>query len=276
LSLLEGTRPTALPSGILSFVLDVAVQLASLGAALGVMLGAWVASVILRDAGVADVAWGLAFVAVAWTAYVVGDGDPERSLLVAALVSAWGVRLAAHIAERRDGEDRRYAAMREKHQNFALRSLWSVFGTQALIAFVISAPIQVAATDSTPTDLGVLAWLGAALCAFGIVFEAVSDFQLRSFTKEPDSSGKVMDRGLWRYSRHPNYFGEVCVWWGIFLIALETGSGWWTAIGPALLTFLLLRVSGVSLTEKTISSRRPGYEDYVRRTSAFVPLPPKG
>jgi steroid 5-alpha reductase family enzyme len=256
-------------------MLDAAVQLASLGAALAVMGVAWSVSVALRDAGVADVAWGLAFVAVAWAALAVGDGDPDRSILVALLVSAWGVRLAAHIAERRDGEDRRYAAMREKHENFALRSLWSVFGTQALIAFVISAPIQVAATDSTPDGLGVLAVLGAALCAFGIVFEAVSDFQLRVFTKEPDSSGKVMDRGLWRYSRHPNYFGEVCVWWGVWVIALETGSGWWTAIGPVLLTFLLLRVSGVSLTEKTITSRRPGYAEYVRRTSAFVPRPPK-
>ena len=257
-------------------MLDVGVQIASLGAAVAVMLVAWVASLALRDAGVADVAWGIAFVAVAWAACAVGDGDRERSLLIAVLVSAWGLRLAAHIAERRDGEDRRYAAMREKHSNFAVRSLWSVFGTQALIAWVISLPIQVAATDATPAEIGALGWIGAALCVFGIGFEAVADFQLRAFTRRPESSGKVMDTGLWRYSRHPNYFGEVCVWWGVFIVALETGSAWWTAIGPAVLTFLLLRVSGVALTEKTISSRRPGYKEYVERTSAFIPMPPKG
>jgi steroid 5-alpha reductase family enzyme len=239
------------------------------------MFVAWLASVAMRDAGVADVAWGLAFVAIAVVSLSVGDGDENRSLLILILVSCWGVRLAGYIAQRRDGEDRRYAAMREKHESFALRSLWSVFGTQALIAWIISLPIQVAATDPTPTTLGALAWIGAAVSAFGILFEALADAQLGAFMKDSENQGQVMDRGLWRYSRHPNYFGEVCVWWGIWLIALETGSAWWTAVGPAFLTFLLLRVSGVALTEKTISSRRPGYAEYVRRTSAFVPMPPK-
>ncbi len=256
-------------------MLDLSVQLSALGAAAGVMFVAWLTSVAMRDAGVADVAWGLAFVAIALVALVVGEGDEERALLVLILVSAWGLRLAGYIAQRHDGEDRRYAAMREKHGNFALRSLWSVFGTQAVIAWVISLPIQIAATDPTPSELGALAWIGTALAALGIVFEALADAQLRMFSKDPSNAGQVMDRGLWRYSRHPNYFGEVCMWWGIWLIALETGSGWWTAVGPALLTFLLLRVSGVSLTEKTITSRRPGYAEYVRRTSAFVPRPPR-
>jgi len=220
-------------------VLDAAVQISALGAALAVMGMAWAASVALRDAGVADIAWGLAFVAIAWTVSAVGDGDPERSLLIAILVTAWGVRLAAHIAERRDGEDRRYADMREKHDNFAVRSLWSIFGTQALIAWVISLPIQVAASDPTPSSLGALAFIGLAVSAFGIVFEAIADAQLRAFTKDADSKGEVMDKGLWRFSRHPNYFGEVCVWWGIWLIALETGSAWWTVVGPLALTFLL-------------------------------------
>jgi steroid 5-alpha reductase family enzyme len=258
-----------------SLMLDAAVQLSALGTALAVMFCAWLASLALRDAGVADIAWGLTFVAIALVALVVGEGDEQRSLLVLILVSVWGVRLAGYIAQRRDGEDRRYAAMREKHENFAARSLWSVFGTQALAAWVISLPIQVAATDPTPVTLGVLAWIGCALASFGILFEALADAQLRAFTKDSANEGQVMDRGLWRYSRHPNYFGEASVWWGIWVIALETGSGWWTAIGPALLTFLLLRVSGVALTEKTITSRRPGYAGYVRRTSAFVPRAPK-
>jgi steroid 5-alpha reductase family enzyme len=256
-------------------VLDLAVQLSALGASLGVLFIAWVASVFMRDAGVADVAWGLAFVAIALTVLVVGDGDEQRALLILILVSVWGLRLAGYIAQRHDGEDRRYAAMRERHDNFALRSLWSVFGTQALIAWVISLPIQVAATDPTPATLGALAWIGTAIAGFGILFEALADAQLRAFSKDPSNKGQVMDGGLWRYSRHPNYFGEVCVWWGIWVIALETGSAWWTAIGPAVLTFLLLQVSGVALTERTITSRRPGYAEYVRRTSAFLPRSPK-
>jgi steroid 5-alpha reductase family enzyme len=258
-----------------SLMLDAAVQLSALGAALVVMFCAWLASLALRDAGVADVAWGLTFVAIALMTLVVGDGDEERSLLILILVAVWGVRLAGYIAQRRDGEDRRYAAMREKHENFASRSLWSVFGTQALAAWVISLPIQVAATDPTPAALGALAWIGCGVASLGILFEALADAQLRVFTKDPANQGQVMDRGLWRYSRHPNYFGEACVWWGIWVIALETGSAWWTAIGPALLTFLILRVSGVALTEKTITSRRPGYAEYMRRTSAFVPRPPR-
>src|SRR5687768_12259669 len=256
-------------------MLDAAVQLSALGAAVAVMFCAWLASLALRDAGVADIAWGLSFVAIALVSLVVGEGDEQRALLILILVSVWGLRLAGFIAQRRDGEDRRYAALREKHENFAARSLWSVFGLQAGVAWIISLPIQVAATDPTPATLGALAWIGAGVASFGILFEALADAQLRMFMKEPANEGRVMDRGLWRYSRHPNYFGEVCVWWGIYVVALETGSAWWTAIGPALLTFLLLRVSGVAQTEKTITSRRPGYADYVRRTSAFVPRPPK-
>ncbi len=249
-----------------------------LGAALAVMFIAWLASLALRDAGVADIAWGLAFVAIAlglrrrrrWR-------SRARALLVVILVSVWGVRLAGLHRRAADGEDRRYAAMREKHENFALRSLWSVFGTQALIAWVISLPVQVAMTDPTPSTLGVLAWIGSRGLGLRHPFRGAS------LTPSSGPSRRLRTArarswidGLWRYSRHPNYFGEVCVWWGIWLIALETGSAWWTAVGPALLTFLLLRVSGVALTEKTISSRRPGYAEYVRRTSAFVPLPPKG
>ena len=256
-------------------MLDAAVQLSALGAAVAVMFCAWLASLAQRDAGVADIAWGLSFVAIALVSLVVGDGDEQRALLILILVSVWGLRLAGYIAERRDGEDRRYAALREKHENFAARSLWSVFGLQAAVAWIISLPIQVAATDPTPATLGALAWIGVGLASFGILFEALADAQLRMFMREPDNEGQVMDRGLWRYSRHPNYFGEVCVWWGIYVVALETGSAWWTAVGPALLTFLLLRVSGVALTEKTITSRRPGYAEYIRRTSAFVPRPPK-
>lgn len=257
-------------------MLDVGVQILTALAGAAVMTAAWVISVPLRDASLADIAWGLCFVAIAWVCVFVGPAADERSLLIALAVTAWGVRLAAYIGSRHRGEDRRYAAMREKHGNgFALRSLWSVFGLQALVAWIVSLPIQVAAVDGEPLEIGLLGILGAAVCLAGIAVETVADLQLARFLRRPDSADRVMDEGLWRYSRHPNYFGDAAFWWGVWLFVLETGSAWWTAIGPALMTLLLLRVSGVALTERTITERRPGYRDYVERTSAFVPLPPK-
>ncbi len=257
-------------------MLDLGVQLGSLAAAAAVMGVAWLVSLRMGDASVADVAWGLTFVAVAWVCLVIGPAAGDRSLLIAVLVSIWGVRLAAYIAWRHDGEDRRYVAMRRKYgDRFALRSILSVFGLQAAIAWVVSAPIQVSAADGTPDAIGLLGITGALVCVTGIACEAVADRQLARFLKRPDSAEAVMDSGIWRYSRHPNYFGDACFWWGVWLIALETGSAWWTAIGPALMTLFLLRVSGVALTERTITSRRPGYREYVERTSAFIPLPPR-
>lgn len=236
----------------------------------------WALSVRAEDASLADVAWGLCFVAIAWVCLLVGDGAGERSTVLAVLVSLWGLRLAGYIGWRHDGEDRRYRAMREKHgERFALRSLWSVFGLQATAAWLVSLPIQVEAADSSPGGLGLLALAGVLVCVGGFAFEAVADLQLARFLRRADSGDAVMDRGLWRLSRHPNYFGDACFWWGVWLIALESGSAWWTAVGPALMTLLLVRVSGVALTERTISSRRPAYRDYVDRTSAFLPRPPR-
>ena len=257
-------------------MLDLGVQLAALAAAAGVMAVAWMLSVRLRDASLADVAWGLCFVAIAAACCLVGPAAGDRSTLLLVLVSAWGLRLAVYIGWRHDGEDRRYAAMRRRHgEGFALRSLWSVFGVQAFVAWVVSAPLQVAATDGTPAAIGAVGALGAAVCVAGLACEGIADLQLARFLRRPDARDAVMDTGLWRYSRHPNYFGDALFWWGVWLVAVETGSAWWTAIGPIAMTFFLLRVSGVALTERTITSRRPGYDAYVKRTSAFVPLPPK-
>jgi steroid 5-alpha reductase family enzyme len=255
-------------------VLDAGVQLASLAASLAVMLVAWGVSLRMRDASVADIAWGPALAAVAWGAVAAGAGG-EASVLLAALITIWAVRLAVHIGARHDGEDRRYAAMRERHgEGVAARSLWSVFGLQAAVAWVVALPVQAAAADPAAA-LGGWAAAGVALCALGFACEAAADLQLTRFLRRPGSHEAVMDEGLWRYSRHPNYFGDSCFWWGVWLIALEADSAWWTLAGPLLMTILLLRVSGVALTERTIASRRPGYRDYVRRTSAFVPLPPR-
>lgn len=257
-------------------MLSLGVQLAALAAAAGVMAVTWMLSVRLRDASLADVAWGPCFVAIAVACCLVGPGAGDRSTLLLVLVAVWGLRLGIYIGWRHDGEDRRYVAMRRKYgEGFVLRSLWSVFGLQAVVAWVVSLPLQVAATDGTPAAIGALGVIGAAVCVAGLTCEATADLQLARFLRRPDATEAVMDSGLWRYSRHPNYFGDALFWWGIWLIALETGTAWWTAIGPIAMTFFLLRVSGVALTERTITSRRPGYGEYVERTSAFVPLPPK-
>ncbi len=241
------------------------------------MLLMWLLSLRLHDASIADPVWGPAFVLVAAVAALAGGGDGARRWLLLVLSAAWGTRLGIHliVRKRRDpGEDSRYARMREAHgDRFALWSLVVIFGLQALMVLVVSLPLQVAA--QRPHALSALALPGVVLFAVGLAFEAVGDRQLQRFKSDPASRGQVMDRGLWRYTRHPNYFGDACVWWGIWLVALPAGGTWWTAIGPLLMTFLLVRVSGKALLERDIGSRRAGYAEYVRRTSGFVPLPPR-
>ena len=238
----------------------------------------WAVSVAVRDTSIVDVFWGSGFVVVAWLGFALGDGSAERSLLLALLVTAWGLRLSAYLARRNlgKGEDRRYAAMRERHgERWPLRSLFVVFWLQGALMWVVSLPVQVAMTEPAPAGLGALDWIGVAVWAVGLAFESLGDRQLARFKADPANRGRVMDRGLWRYTRHPNYFGDFCVWWGIWLVALATGGAWWTVIGPLLMSILLIRVSGVALLERSIAKRREGYEDYVRRTSAFFPLPPR-
>jgi steroid 5-alpha reductase family enzyme len=247
-------------------------------AVFALMLGVWALSVRLRDVSIVDPVWGPAFVVVAVVAAVAGDGGAGRRWLLAGLTALWGLRLGYHLTRRKLGdpeEDRRYATMRERRgdEGFARWSLVMVFGVQALLVLIVSLPIQAAADGGG--DLTLAALPGVALFAIGLAFEAVGDEQLRRFKADPESKGQVMDRGLWRYTRHPNYFGDACVWWGLWLVALTAGATWWTVIGPLVMTLLLVRVSGKGLLEKDIGTRRPGYADYVRRTSGFVPLPPR-
>jgi len=248
-------------------------------AVVALMLALWAVSVRIRDVSIVDPAWGPAFVVVALVAFVAGDGDGGRRGLLLALTAVWGLRLGAHLLRRKLGElgeeDKRYAEMRAKRGDggFALYSLGVVFGFQALLVLIVSVPLQVAA--ERPDGLGLLVLPGVALWAVGLFFEAVGDHQLDQFKKDPDNKGKVMDQGLWRYTRHPNYFGDSCVWWGIWLVALTVGGAWWTFIGPVVMTLFLTKFSGAGLMEKTIGSRRKGYDEYVERTSGFIPLPPK-
>lgn len=234
----------------------------------------WLASLPLRNVSIVDGMWSLMFLLAALTYALVGDlARGPRATLVLVLVTVWALRLAIYITWRNHGhgEDFRYRQIRANNEpRFELKSLYIVFGLQAALAWVISLPLLAGIHSTAP--LGVLDYAGAALWAIGFVFEAGGDWQLSRFKADPANRGRVMDSGLWRYTRHPNYFGDFCIWWGFFLIALSAG-GWWSAIGPVLMSVLLLRVSGVALLEKDIGERRPAYRDYIQRTNAFFPGP---
>lgn len=254
---------------------DLDLYLAGLAAALAMGLGAWLVSLKLNDVSIVDSLWSLFFLLMTAVFLLGAPQVGERAYLLFFLVTLWAVRLSVFITKRNHGhgEDRRYQAIRaENEPGFRWKSLYIVFGLQAILAWIIALPLLVATLGSNP--LGWLDYAAVVLWLIGLFFEAVGDQQLADFKANPENQGKVMDRGLWRYTRHPNYFGEACIWWGYFLFALAAG-GWWTIASPILMTFLLLRVSGVALLEKDIGERRPAYRDYIARTNAFFPGPPR-
>jgi steroid 5-alpha reductase family enzyme len=235
----------------------------------------WLLSLPLRNVSIVDSMWSLMFLLAALTYAAAQASLGPRAWLVITLVGLWSIRVAAYISwrNRGHGEDFRYQKIRANNQpGFAFKSLYIVFGLQAALAWVVSLPLLAAINSTAP--LGWLDAIGAALWLVGIVFEAGGDWQLARFKGNSANQGKVLDTGLWRYTRHPNYFGDFCVWWGLFLIALAAG-GWWSVTGPLVMSFLLLKVSGVALLEKDIGERRPTYQAYVRRTNAFFPGPPR-
>jgi len=249
--------------------------LAALVAMIALALIAWAIATLKRNTGLVDIFWSLFVLAGAAVHAAAAPALSSRATLVLVLATMWSLRLAAYLAARNwpAEEDRRYRAIRERNSpGFAGKSLYLVFGLQALLAWVVSAPLAAAIRSSAP--LGSLDALGAALAVFGIAYETLADGQLARFKSQPANAGRVMDRGLWRYSRHPNYFGEFCVWWGLYAVALGAGA-WWTVVSPALMSMLLLKVSGVALLEKDIGSRRPMYRHYAARTNAFFPGPPR-
>ena len=242
------------------------------------MIVSWLVSLAAKNASIVDIVWGLGFVLVAWAVRArVDDGNDARQWVLVGMTSVWGVRLGGYLFWRNHGkgEDFRYRAMR-KHwgPRFPIISLVTVFALQGVLMWIVSLPVQLGQTRANP-DLGVLAFLGIAVWAVGLFFEVVGDAQLARFKADPANAGVVMDRGLWRYTRHPNYFGDACVWWGIALVAAETTVGAWGLVGAVVMTFLLRRVSGVTLLERSLVKRRAGYVEYVARTSPFVPRPPK-
>jgi len=252
----------------------------NLAAVMAMMFAVWLLSLIKGDASIVDVFWGLGFVVVAWLTFLQADGYLGRKVLITVLTTLWGLRLALHILIRNwgHGEDRRYQAWRAQYgARFWWVSLFTVFGLQGVLLWAISLVLQVGQLSAIPARLVVLDFMGVIIWAVGFIFEAVSDWQLYRFKADPENKGKVMNKGLWAYSRHPNYFGESLVWWGLFLITLATPGSAWTVISPMVITFLLLKVSGVTLLEKTIVDSRPEYREYIETTSSFIPrLPRKG
>jgi steroid 5-alpha reductase family enzyme len=238
----------------------------------------WIASLIRSDASLVDRAWGVLIAGAAVTYGLSWGVHSGRAAWMLALVVAWGVRLSTFITWRNwgHGEDRRYQEIRARNQpHFGWKSLYLVFGLQSLLAWLVSSPFIVGVSSTAP--FGWLDGIGIVIAVSGIGFEAIGDWQMARFRADPKNSGRVMDSGLWRYSRHPNYFGETCMWWGVWLLALAGGgwSGAWTVASPLVMTFLLLKVSGVSLLEKDITERRPGYREYIANTSAFIPGRPR-
>jgi steroid 5-alpha reductase family enzyme len=225
-----------------------------------------------------DRTWAVLIAGAAVTYGVAWGVRSERAAWMLALVVAWAVRLSTFITWRNwgHGEDRRYQEIRARNQpHFGLKSLYLVFGLQSVLAWIVSSPFIVGVFSTAP--IGPLDATGLVIAVFGIGFEAIGDWQMARFRADPKNSGRVMSSGLWRYSRHPNYFGETCVWWGVWLLALAGAgtSGAWTVVSPLIMTFLLLKVSGVSLLEKDITQRRPEYRDYIANTNAFIPGPPR-
>ncbi|WP_326580057.1 DUF1295 domain-containing protein [Streptomyces sp. NBC_00481] len=248
------------------------------GAALAVMLVTFALAVRAGVHRIVDIAWGIGFTAVAAVTFAAsaGYGDPARRVLVTVLTAVWGLRLAAHIARRArgHGEDPRYEAMLAKAPGDRnLYALRMVYLLQGALVWLVSLPVQ--AAQYVPGPPSFLAWVGGAVWAVGLCFEAIGDAQLARFKADPANRGRIMDRGLWSWTRHPNYFGDFCVWWGLFLLACDAPeAAVVSVVSPLVMSLLLVRGSGKRLLERHMSDR-PGYAEYVARTSGFFPRPPR-
>jgi steroid 5-alpha reductase family enzyme len=251
----------------------------------GIILLLWRYSVWIRDVSFIDAFWAFGMVLLAWATWLQSSAPGARSHLLVGLTTLWGLRLSRHLWSRwrAQGEDPRYgkimrARMEKNGWSWAKTSLLAVFLTQAPLLFITCLPAQLGiwASDGGRTIIGPLGTVGAAIALIGIAFESIGDAQLNTFRADPANKGKVLDTGLWRYTRHPNYFGDACTWWGIWLIAAEAGpAGWVSVIGPLFLTFTLTRWSGKPMLEHSLKKNRPDYAEYIERTSGFFPLPPR-
>ncbi len=243
---------------------------------LGLMTLLWLASLFLKNSSIVDIFWGSGFVIIAWVIFALTPGvESTRKILLASLVSVWGLRLTIHIFIRNHNkpEDFRYQVWRKENRgNWWWRSYFKVFLLQGVLMWIISMPLTAALVSST--RLFWLDYLAVVIWGIGFFFEAVGDAQLARFKAQPENKGKLLTSGVWRYTRHPNYFGDSTQWWGFYLLAAAAGA-WWAIFSPIIMTILLMRVSGVTLLEKTLKKEKPGYQEYVETTSEFFPWFPK-
>ena len=258
--------------------ITVAIMNASL--VISMMTAVWVLSVAIHDSSIADIFWGLGFIFIVLFTMSVSDGVEERRILVSVMTAIWGIRLAGYIGWRNWGaEDSRYARLRQhveaKGKNYQLHSLIQIYWLQGFYMWLVSLVLIFSLTIDAPEKLGLLAYCGVAIWVVGMFFETVGDLQLAKFLGDSNNTGKVLDTGLWRYTRHPNYFGEACIWLGFFCIAMENVWGLLTIISLATICYALLGPTGKGLLERRMSKKRPDFEDYKERTSGFFPLPPK-
>jgi steroid 5-alpha reductase family enzyme len=244
---------------------------------LGLMIALWIVSLILKNSSIVDIFWGTGFVIVGWVYFALTpDGFDTRKWLIAVLTTIWGLRLSLYILWRNWGkeEDFRYKKWREEAPGiWWWKSFLQVFLLQGVLLWIISAPLLGAQIGTTSRQLTIVDFLAVLAWAIGFFFEAVGDWQLARFKADLANKGLVMNRGVWRYTRHPNYFGDAAQWWGYYLLAVSAGA-WWTIFSPLMMTALLVRVSGVTLLETTMQAR-PGYREYIESTSAFIPWFPK-
>ena len=245
---------------------------------LGLMTLLWLLSLALKNSSIVDIFWGTGFVISAWAVFLMTpQGFLGRKLLLCLLVTVWGLRLSLHILRRNWGkpEDFRYQAWRKAAgAAWWWRSFFKVFLLQGVLLWIIATPLVWAQFSALPEHLTGWTILAIPVWMFGFFFEAAGDWQLSRFKADPANQGKVLSTGVWRYTRHPNYFGDAAQWWAYYLIALAAG-GWWTIFSPMLMTTLLMRVSGVTLLEKTLKNEKPGYKEYIESTSEFIPWFPK-
>ena len=250
----------------------------NLGIVALMMVIGWLVSLKLENVTVVDSLWAVGFMLIAWSSLMLGPGGTLRSLLLVLMTTAWGLRLSGYLSWRNwgKGEDPRYGAWRARHgEHFGKLSLYKVFLLQAVFLWVIALSLQYGILGSVPAGLTWLDALGIVTWIIGFGFEAIGDYQLARFKADPANKGRVMDKGLWAYTRHPNYFGEAMVWWGVALMVLSVPGSWWTLISPIIITAVLLKMTGVTLTERHLVDNKPQYRDYMQRTSSFIPWPPK-
>jgi steroid 5-alpha reductase family enzyme len=264
------------PNDVSNSIITLVVGLVAVAAVMGFTM--W-RSIHQQKLTVVDTAWGVGFIVVAIVSVFVagyGDGMPGPQAFLLFLVVVWGARLSIHLHRRNSGrpEDPRYQQLAQADGgSFTDVALRRVFVPQGIAMWLVATPVMVGVNNE---DTGTLqAWLGLGVWAVGMVFETVGDLQLSQFKGDPDNEGKVMDRGLWKYTRHPNYFGDACVWWGIWIVAASSWAGVLSIVGPIAMTLFLTRVTGVPLNEEGMRKSKPGYDEYARRTSSFIPRPPK-